>query len=377
MGNNVEDITDILNSLEGIEEVSLIPEGGQSYAFSAFDSILNRKVFLKLYWYSEEYKDSLLLEPRRLSSLYQSSDQIKNHIVNLYSAEKLRIDNEDFILLRMEFCDGESLSHIIDDYGLSLHKALDIIKKLCQGLHFLHSLKIAHRDIKPGNIMILANNCKLVDLGSAILLDQSNLSIRINSIKTLYYTPPEAFPPDKIYYISSDIYQIGTVLHEMVNGKFNLPLSFHKSVIKKYESLFKKKYEEFDDFEKTQLENENVKYFASRNLLIEKLKPFKEYIPTPLRRIIRKATTYNHKDRYESCLELRSELSKLTVPNWLQVDSNNWVVTNWNDKDFRIRINESKGREIFVFESSLTGKNRYRQNKRIKNFQQAITAING
>ncbi len=373
----IKKIVSKLSTLDGIENVSYIPEGGQSYAFSAFDSILNRKVFLKLYWYSEENKDSLLLEPRRLSSLYSSNENIKHHIVNLFSAEKIIIADDEYILLRMEFCEGESLYNRISTFGLSLHESINIAKKICHGLHFLHSVNIAHRDIKPGNIMMSDTNGKIIDLGSAILLDEATSSARVNSIKTLYYTPPETFAPIKSYNISSDIYQLGAVLHEMVNGKFKTPLSLNKKIIDRMENKFGKKNDEFDDYEKAELENANASYYASKNNLLIKLSLFREYIPRSLRNVIRTSTNSNIEKRYSNSIAFRAALSKLNIPNWSQVDEKNWTVTNWKNKDYRLGLVRIKHKNKFIFESSVSGKNKYRKNTKISNIKQAIKEING
>jgi len=263
LGNTEESLLALVQGIEGIENVSPILEGGQSYAYTAFDTYLSRNIFIKIYWYSDEYKDSLLLEPRRLAAIYQDNSQAREHIVNLYAADKVETDGESYILMKMEHCEGRSLFHEIGEFGLSVHESLQIAKELSEGLHFLHSKNIVHRDIKPGNIMIPNGQCKLVDLGSAAILSGDNLSARVTSIKTLYYNPPEAFPPTGQYYVSSDVYQIGVVLHEMLNGTYPVQINPHKSAIKACESKFKKTVGEFDGFENSELEKQTVCHLST------------------------------------------------------------------------------------------------------------------
>jgi len=57
LNNTHNKIVDFIRTLEDLENIAEIPEAGQSYAFMAYDSILRRDIFLKLYWYSDKYKD--------------------------------------------------------------------------------------------------------------------------------------------------------------------------------------------------------------------------------------------------------------------------------------------------------------------------------
>lgn len=365
-----------MQKLHGFNNVKQIDGAGQSYAFFAFDELLKRDTFLKVYWYSEDYKDSLLLEPRNLSSLYQSSEQAKHHIVNLYTADKVKVGEDDYIILKMEYCQGQSLLDKIGEHGLSIYDAIDITKQICEGIHYLHSVKIAHRDIKPGNVMINGNNCKIIDLGSAIKLDDNDFSARINSVKTLYYAPYEVFPPKRMCYLSSDLYQIGVVFYEMINGKFKLPIEIKRAALRKCEKTFNKKQNDFDGYENTVLQEENIKYLSERGELMSELSPTQHYLPKELKKILKKATHWEMSGRYKSCIEFRAELSKLNIPNWKRENANEWSVKQWKNKDFKIEINSNKKAKV-TMHSSITGKNNFRRVSEINDLTQAFEYING
>ena len=72
--------------------------------------------------------------------------------------------------LAMEFVPGESLSDHIGSYGpLADERAADLGSRLALALHELHTMdlrtELVHRDVKPQNVMLTSDSCKLVDLG--------------------------------------------------------------------------------------------------------------------------------------------------------------------------------------------------------------------
>jgi eukaryotic-like serine/threonine-protein kinase len=96
---------------------------------------------------------------------------------------------------------------------------VDLIIQTLQALAYLHRRGIIHRDVKPGNVVVVEGQVKVLDFGLAItreFLDTSN-DDGLNG--TLAYMAPEVIqgaPPDE----SSDLYAVGLMAYDLLAGSF-------------------------------------------------------------------------------------------------------------------------------------------------------------
>ncbi len=125
----------------------------------------------------------------------------------------------DLAYIAMEFLSGRTLRDILDSgVVLPLERIAKIAIEIANGLAFAHANHVVHRDIKPGNIMVLDNNSvKIADFGVALLP---------NSAHTMLGTvlgSPKYMSPEQITGKSadgrSDIFSLGVVLYEMLTGR--------------------------------------------------------------------------------------------------------------------------------------------------------------
>jgi len=132
--------------------------------------------------------------------------------------------------MAMEFVDGRSLEAFIEKGELDLPLAVDVFKRVVGALQNIHSAGIIHRDIKPGNIMIVKGGLregrprvapeavKLMDFGIAGGKVMSRLTMTGARVGTPVYMSPEQARGLKIDH-RSDIYSLGLVLYEMLTGQ--------------------------------------------------------------------------------------------------------------------------------------------------------------
>ncbi|KAI7728860.1 hypothetical protein M8C21_026451, partial [Ambrosia artemisiifolia] len=117
-----------------------------------------------------------------------------------------------------EFAQGELFEILEDDKCLPEEEVQKIAKQLVRALHYLHSNRIIHRDMKPQNILICAGGVvKLCDFGFARAM--SNNTVVLRSIKgTPLYMAPELVR-EQPYNHTVDLWSTGVILYELFVGQ--------------------------------------------------------------------------------------------------------------------------------------------------------------
>lgn len=109
----------------------------------------------------------------------------------------------------MEYVNGGTLFDYQNNIGiLSVKEAAEFLKDIIEALGYLHSKSIAHRDIKPQNIVIAFGIAKLCDFGWSAIVD----TMRETFCGTLDYAPPEIIERRK-YDCSVDLWCVGILAY--------------------------------------------------------------------------------------------------------------------------------------------------------------------
>jgi serine/threonine protein kinase len=121
----------------------------------------------------------------------------------------------------MEWCEGRLLRQILDEGRIAQDRAIHITTEVLEALQYIHDNGIVHRDMKPENVMVDAqDNVKLIDFGiasdaGARRLTYANLTATLG---TPNYISPEQVK-GKRGDARSDIYAVGVMLYEMLTRK--------------------------------------------------------------------------------------------------------------------------------------------------------------
>jgi serine/threonine protein kinase len=121
--------------------------------------------------------------------------------------------------LSMEYVPGTTLRELIDRHGgLDLTPALQVAKQICRGLAAVHKAGIVHGDLKPQNVMVMANGiAKLMDFGVARSRARQEAAGVLVAGTPLYMSPEQAKGAELDD--RSDIYSAGVVMFEMFTGE--------------------------------------------------------------------------------------------------------------------------------------------------------------
>ncbi|MEG2351071.1 MAG: Stk1 family PASTA domain-containing Ser/Thr kinase [Bacilli bacterium] len=196
------------------EILKLIGEGGMANVYLAQDTILDRKVAVKVLR-GDLSGDEKFVRRFQREALSASS---LNH-PNIVEMHDVGEDDGNFYIV-MEYIEGKTLKQLIKKRGvLSIPEVMDIMLQLLDALAVAHDSYIIHRDIKPQNIMIKESGLvKITDFGIAMALNSAELTQTNSVMGSVHYLPPEQ-ASGKGSTIKSDIYSLGILMFEMLTGK--------------------------------------------------------------------------------------------------------------------------------------------------------------
>ncbi|XP_014667566.1 PREDICTED: serine/threonine-protein kinase 10-like [Priapulus caudatus] len=144
-----------------------------------------------------------------------------DNIVGLH--ESFYFNNQLWILL--EFCEGGAVDNIMIELEKSLTEAQIryICREMCVALKFLHQMKVIHRDLKAGNVLLtLDGQVKLADFGVSAK-NVSTLQRRGSFIGTPYWMAPEVIiceaMRENLYDYKADIWSLGITLIEFAQSE--------------------------------------------------------------------------------------------------------------------------------------------------------------
>ncbi|MBA2765312.1 MAG: serine/threonine protein kinase, partial [Thermoleophilaceae bacterium] len=191
-----------------------IGSGGHGSVWRAFDAKLERSVAVKVLARSSAAHD------RRAEREARAAARL-NHpgIVALYEFG----EDADAVYLVSELVDGRTLADLEGDGLVSDRDLAEIGVALCDALAHAHRKQVVHRDVKPQNVLVVADPAagagfvKLTDFGVARLLSEDPLTVTGGVVGTVAYMAPEQAAGQQVAE-PADVYSLALTLHEGWSG---------------------------------------------------------------------------------------------------------------------------------------------------------------
>jgi eukaryotic-like serine/threonine-protein kinase len=193
----------------------LVATGGMASIFRATDTKTGRPVAVKVP-HPGKVVDRLALER------FHHEAEIGRKFDHPGLVKMLPNDGASGRYAVMEWVDGQLLREIMDEQGrLPIERAIRITLAICDAVEHIHGHGVVHRDIKPDNVLVCAEDVtKLIDFGIA-RETKINLWARAKlgeAMGTPGYMSPEQIK-GKRGDARSDVYSVGIMLSEMLTGE--------------------------------------------------------------------------------------------------------------------------------------------------------------
>ena len=206
--------------------VNLIGEGGMGEVYLATDTILGRRVALKV------LPAFVSKDPERLRRFTQEARAASrlSH-PNVCVVHEIGETDDGRPFIAMEYVEGMTLRQRMRSHAMKLGDVLDIAIQVAEALIAAHEAGIVHRDIKPENIVIRPEGyVKILDFGLAKLTERHKGATHTTMSTLLFNSSPGTvigtaayMSPEQARGVGvderTDIWGLGVVLYEMASGR--------------------------------------------------------------------------------------------------------------------------------------------------------------
>ena len=216
MSENIESSESFVipKSIGDYEIFGIIGRGTFAEVHSAWDTRSAIRVCVKIIPKpkGDDYEFDLLHQIREIKTLKELNHPNIVNFLDVY-------DDDKYYYIFMEYLTGQSLIDMVNNQGpLSNNVALYIFKQILSALAYLHTIGIAHRDLKLENIIVdEVYHVKLIDFGFCSDVNEHNKMLT-TFCGSFLYVSPEILRAEPYNGFAADMWSSGVILYAMVCG---------------------------------------------------------------------------------------------------------------------------------------------------------------
>ena len=190
----------------------LLGRGGMAVVYLATEIHLDRKVAIKVLPPQLTFGQGVERFKREAKTAAALDHP---HIIPIYRVAS----GSKIFWYAMKYLQGRSLEDVLKErHRLPLDETIAILDQVAKALDHAHRHHVIHRDVKPANIMVDAENRVVVtDFGIAKALTAGGLTASGSVIGTPYYMSPEQGLGEKVSG-ASDQYSVAVMAYRMLSG---------------------------------------------------------------------------------------------------------------------------------------------------------------
>jgi len=200
---------------ERYELIEKIGSGGMADIYRALDHQLQREVAVKILRdplaKDQSFQENLLHEARAAANLSHPN------LVTIFDFGR----DAGTLYIVMEYIAGTDLKTLIRRRKrLTPFEAVELMKKISDGVGYAHRAGLVHCDLKPQNILVTSDNkVKIADFG----VSRALATIQPDEQSDIVWGSPQYFSPEQASggapSPASDVYSLGAILYEMITGQ--------------------------------------------------------------------------------------------------------------------------------------------------------------
>jgi TonB family protein len=190
--------------------------GAMGVVYLGVDPVIARPVAIKVVKQSEHMTDSEVEQfHARFRHEAEAAGRLSHpDIVQVYDV------GPNYMV--MEYIEGKPLSSLLREGArLSVRQIVALVQRAADAIDYAHRNGIVHRDIKPGNIMLVGSGLKVMDFGVA-RLDDSNLTAAGSVVGSVRYMAPEQMLGEKVDG-RADVFSLAAVAYELLTAQPPFP----------------------------------------------------------------------------------------------------------------------------------------------------------
>ena len=191
--------------------------GGMGEVWAATDTVLGRQIAVKIL--RDDLVDSPVFLERFRAEARHTASLAHPGIASVFDYGEDGDGDQRIAYLVMELVPGEPLSKVISQRGpLPVNIVLSVLAQAAEALHAAHLKGVVHRDVKPGNLLLLDDGTvKVTDFGIARAANSAALTEVGQVIGTARYIAPEQATGHEAT-AASDVYSLAVIGYEMLAG---------------------------------------------------------------------------------------------------------------------------------------------------------------